>query len=147
MNSTDMNSTDMNSSEKQASCFGPFRYDSGQRLLFRENRRCRLLPKWGRPSVCCWKRHGKVVEKTELMREVWPDTTVEEIGLARNISQLRKVLGDESEAGKYIETLPKRGYRFVGEVVTGRARERLPGNEGQPPPSFSLDFLAAGRCA
>jgi len=49
---------------------------------------------------------------------VWPDTTVEEIGLARNISQLRKALGDESESGRYIETLPKRGYRFVGEVVT-----------------------------
>jgi TolB-like protein len=69
-----------------------------------------------------------VVEKAELMRAVWPDTTVEEIGLARNISQLRKALGDESEAGKYIETLPKRGYRFVGEVVTedgGPARAKV----------------------
>jgi len=58
-----------------------------------------------------------VVTKAELMAEVWPDTTVEEIGLARNISQLRKSLGDESELGKFIETLPKRGYRFVGSVV------------------------------
>ena len=57
------------------------------------------------------------------MRAVWPDTTVEEIGLARNISQLRKALGDESEAGKYIETLPKRGYRFVGDVVTEGAED------------------------
>jgi TolB-like protein len=48
---------------------------------------------------------------------------VEEIGLARNISQLRKALGDESEAGRYIETLPKRGYRFVGDVVTERAED------------------------
>jgi TolB-like protein len=61
-------------------------------------------------------RHGTVVEKAELMREVWPDTTVEEIGLARNISQLRKALGDESESGRYIETLPKRGYRFVAQI-------------------------------
>jgi TolB-like protein len=73
-------------------------------------------------------RHGTVVEKAELMREVWPDTTVEEIGLARNISQLRKALGDENEAGKFIETLPKRGYRFVGEVV-----QDWPQNGSRPP--------------
>ena len=53
-------------------------------------------------------RRGQVVDKAELMKLVWPDCTVEEIGLARNISLLRKALGDE-----YIETVPKRGYRFA----------------------------------
>jgi TolB-like protein len=62
-------------------------------------------------------RHGMVVEKAELMRAVWPDTAVEEIGLTRNISQLRKILGDEGETFQYIETLPKRGYRFIGTGV------------------------------
>ena len=76
-----------------------------------------LAPKVGETLRVLLERHGTVVEKAELMREVWPDTTVEEIGLARNISQLRKALGDESESGIYIETLPKRGYRFVAEVV------------------------------
>ena len=76
-----------------------------------------LAPKVAETLRVLLERHGTVVEKAELMREVWPDTSVEEIGLARNISQLRKALGDESEAGRYIETLPKRGYRFVGDVV------------------------------
>jgi TolB-like protein len=61
-------------------------------------------------------RRGQLVEKAELMRLVWPDTTVEEVGLARNISLLRKVLGDEAETGAYIETIPRRGYRFVAEA-------------------------------
>ena len=82
-----------------------------------------LAPKVGETLRVLLERHGTVVEKAKLMREVWPDTTVEEIGLARNISQLRKALGDESESGRYIETLPKRGYRFVGEVVTEGAED------------------------
>jgi TolB-like protein len=76
-----------------------------------------LAPKVAETLRVLLGHHGRVVAKAELMAEVWPDTTVEEIGLARNISQLRKALGDESESGKYIETLPKRGYRFVGSVV------------------------------
>ena len=97
--------------------FGPFRYDSGQRLLFRDEAVVPLAPKVAETLRVLLGHHGRVVAKAELMAEVWPDTTVEEIGLARNISQLRKALGDESESGKYIETLPKRGYRFVGSVV------------------------------
>ena len=118
-----MNSTGINTSEKRASCFGPFRYDWEQRLLFREGETVPLAPKVAETLRVLLERHGTVVEKAELMRAVWPDTTVEEIGLARNISQLRKALGDESEAGGYIETLPKRGYRFVGDVVTERAED------------------------
>jgi DNA-binding winged helix-turn-helix (wHTH) protein/TolB-like protein len=108
----------MKTSDKRATCFGPFRYDWEQRLLFREGETVPLAPKVAETLRVLLERYGTVVEKAELMREVWPDTTVEEIGLARNISQLRKALGDESEAGRYIETLPKRGYRFVGDVVT-----------------------------
>ncbi|MGP8176267.1 MAG: winged helix-turn-helix domain-containing protein [Terracidiphilus sp.] len=110
-------STALNQSAKPVFRFGPFRYDSGQRLLFREDEMVPLAPKVAETLRVLLERHGTVVEKAELMREVWPDTTVEEIGLARNISQLRKALGDESETDKYIETLPKRGYRFVGDVV------------------------------
>jgi DNA-binding winged helix-turn-helix (wHTH) protein/TolB-like protein len=126
MNSTDMNSTDINSADKRATCFGPFRYDWEQRLLFRDGEMVPLAPKVGETLRVLLERHGTVVEKAELMRAVWPDTSVEEIGLARNISQLRKALGDESEAGRYIETLPKRGYRFVGDVVTEGAADGGP---------------------
>ncbi len=117
MNSSDKISTKINSNGRRASCFGPFRYDWEQRLLFREGETVPLAPKVAETLRVLLERHGTVVEKAELMRAVWPDTTVEEIGLARNISQLRRALGDESEAAKYIETLPKRGYRFVGDVV------------------------------
>jgi len=106
----------MKESAKPVYRFGPFRYDSGQKLLFREDEMVPLAPKVGETLRVLLERAGRVVEKADLLREVWPDTTVEEIGLARNISQLRKALGDESEAGKWIETLPKRGYRFVGHV-------------------------------
>ena len=65
------------------------------------------------------------MEKEELLRQVWPDTFVEESNLSRNIYLLRKALGEESEEVRYIETVPRRGYRFVGDVreVTGEGDE------------------------
>ena len=137
----------MDPSCKPVYCFGPFRYDSGQRLLFRENETVPLAPKVAETLRVLVERHGTVVEKTELMREVWPDTTVEEIGLARNISQLRKALGDENEAGKYIETLPKRGYRFVGDVLERRPENSSQSHSRRIPPSIRRTrrlLLAAG---
>lgn len=94
--------------------FGPYRYDSGQRLLFRGDQLVPLAPKLADTLQVLFECQGKIVEKRELLRRVWPDTTVEEVGLARNISQLRKTLGGDSESAEFIETLPKRGYRFVG---------------------------------
>jgi TolB-like protein len=61
-------------------------------------------------------RRGRVVEKAELIKLVWPDTVVEDVGLARNVSLLRKALGDEGAASPYIETIPRRGYRFAAEA-------------------------------
>ncbi len=59
-----------------------------------------------------------MVAKADLIKAVWPDTVVEEIGLARNISQLRKALGEEAASETYIQTVPRRGYRLVaGEPV------------------------------
>ena len=58
---------------------------------------------------------GRIVEKEELHRQIWPDTVVEDVSLAKNVSTLRKTLG-ESESHRYIETVPRRGYRFVAEV-------------------------------
>jgi DNA-binding winged helix-turn-helix (wHTH) protein/TolB-like protein len=116
--------------------FGPFRYDTGQRLLFRENETVPLAPKVGETLRVLLERHGTVVERAELLREVWPDTTVEEVGLARNISQLRKALGDESEAAVYIETLPKRGYRFIAEVLPAEPDRSSTEGASEIPPSM-----------
>ncbi len=91
--------------------FGQFRYDEEQRLLFRDGVLFPLEPKALETLHALITRRGQVEEKAELMRLVWPDTGVEDVGLARHISLLRKALGDE--AGGCIETVPKRGYRFV----------------------------------
>jgi DNA-binding winged helix-turn-helix (wHTH) protein/TolB-like protein len=93
--------------------FGPFHYDAEQRLLFRQGEVVPLVPKAIDTLHVLLERRGRVVEKAELMKLVWPDTTVEDVGLARNISLLRKALDDES--GQYIETIPRRGYRFVAQ--------------------------------
>ena len=98
----------------QVYVFGPFHYDPEQRLLFRQGEVVALVPKAIDTLHVLLERRGRVVEKADLMKLVWPDTTVEEVGLARNISLLRKALDDES--GQYIETIPRRGYRFAAEA-------------------------------
>jgi DNA-binding winged helix-turn-helix (wHTH) protein/TolB-like protein len=99
--------------------FGPFRYDAGQRLLFRGDELVPLVPKALETLHVLLERRGSVVEKSELMRLVWPDTNVEDVGLPRNISLLRKALEGESGECLYIETIPRRGYRFAASVSSG----------------------------
>jgi len=98
--------------------FGPFRYDADQRLLFREGELVAVAPKTLDTLHVLLERRGRVVEKPELMKLVWPGTHVEEAGLARNISLLRKALGDDSDENPYIATIPRRGYRFAAEIST-----------------------------
>ena len=59
---------------------------------------------------------GQTLEKEELLQKVWPDTFVDEGNLSQNISVLRKALGDNAADTRYIETIPRRGYRFIAEV-------------------------------
>jgi DNA-binding winged helix-turn-helix (wHTH) protein/TolB-like protein len=111
--------------------FGPFRYDAEQRLLFRGTELVPVVPKALETLHVLLGRRGSIVEKSELMKLVWPDTNVEEVGLARNISLLRKALEDDSEAHPYIETIPRRGYRFVAPVSN-------PPGSSAPAPSMPL---------
>lgn len=96
--------------------FGPFRIDPAERLLLRDGKELKLFPKDFDTLLLLVKNSGHVMEKDELLKEVWPDTIVEEGSLAQNVSRLRKALGEGSKEGHYIETVPKRGYRFVAEV-------------------------------
>jgi len=104
--------------------FGPFTFDSGQKLLFRDGEPVPLMPKTADLLHALLERRGEVVSKAELMKLVWPDAQVEETGLARNVSLLRKALGDEGAESRFIETVPKRGYRFLAEEspAAGSAR-------------------------
>jgi len=98
--------------------FGPFRVDPTERVLFRGGRPVPLPPKTFDTLVALLEKSGHIIEKDELMKKVWPDTFVEEVNLARHISNLRKALGAGDEEQLYIETVPRRGYRFVANVTT-----------------------------
>src|SRR5215470_11364855 len=93
--------------------FGPFRLDAAERLLMRDGQAVPLTPKVFDTLLLLIESRGRLIEKSEFMNTLWPDTFVEEVTLAGNISELRRVLGDRTNGTRYIETVPKRGYRFV----------------------------------
>src|SRR5262245_61223698 len=97
--------------------FGPFRLDPVEKVLFREGNPVSLTPKTIETLTALLERHGHVVTKEELLRTVWPDTFVEENNLAQHISALRRTLGEDETGRQFIETVPKRGYRFVGLIA------------------------------
>jgi pimeloyl-ACP methyl ester carboxylesterase/DNA-binding winged helix-turn-helix (wHTH) protein/class 3 adenylate cyclase len=96
--------------------FGPFRIDTVERTLLCHERPVPLTPKVFDTLLALVESSGHVLGKNELMQKVWPDSFVEENNLAQNISVLRKVLGEGAQGLKYIETVSKRGYRFVADV-------------------------------
>jgi DNA-binding winged helix-turn-helix (wHTH) protein/TolB-like protein/Flp pilus assembly protein TadD len=96
--------------------FDNFRMDVAERSLLRNGTPVQLTPKAFDTLLALVMRSGHLVEKDELLKEVWPDTFVEEATLAQNISTLRKVLGQDANGHQYIETVPKRGYRFISSV-------------------------------
>ena len=109
----------MSQPAKRFYLFDTFRVDAAERILFKEDREVSLTPKVFDTLLVLIENSNHVLTKKELMRQVWPDSFVEENNLAQNISILRKVLGagDRSKEGEpYIQTVPKRGYRFVGDV-------------------------------
>jgi TolB-like protein/DNA-binding winged helix-turn-helix (wHTH) protein/Tfp pilus assembly protein PilF len=96
--------------------FGPFRLDRHARVLTRDGQIVPLTPKVLELLVALVDKQGQVVAKDQLIGTVWPDTFVEESNLTSNISILRKQLGEHPDGGEYIETIPKRGYRFLAAV-------------------------------
>ena len=97
--------------------FGPYRLQVDRRLLLRDGVLVALAPKALETLLALIEHRGRVLTKDELLQRVWGDTVVEEGGLARNISVLRKALGETPDDHQYIVTVPGRGYRFVAEVV------------------------------
>ena len=115
--------------------FGPFQLDPPERLLVCDGKPVSLSPKAFDLLLALVDRSGHLVEKDELLRIVWPGSFVEEGNLAVTISLVRKALNDDRGQHKYIETVSKRGYRFVAEVK--RLDESVPhlprGIESQKP--------------
>jgi len=107
--------------------FGSFSLDANKRLLLRAGEPLPLAPKVLETLIALVENRGRVLSKDELLKQVWGDTMVEEGGLTRNISVLRKALGERPDDHQYIVTVPAQGYRFVAEV-----QERREGIEEAP---------------
>jgi eukaryotic-like serine/threonine-protein kinase len=114
---------------KRAYRFGQFLIDPSERLLLRDDTSIALTPKAFDLLVLLVENAGHLLEKELLMNRLWSDTFVEEANLSNNISLLRKALGEGENGTRYIETIPKRGYRFIADVelpydATSAARDK-----------------------
>jgi TolB-like protein/DNA-binding winged helix-turn-helix (wHTH) protein len=125
---------------RQVCTFGPFQLDAGERQLLREGKPVPLTPKCFDLLLVLVENSGHLVEKNEILERLWPDQFVEEGNLSFNISVLRKALGEIDSKRSYIETVPKKGFRFVGlvkrvfpEESVGRAGSDIELEDSEPP--------------
>ena len=95
---------------------GPFRLEPAEHRLTREGSPVSLSPKAFELLVFLIRNQGRLVTKEQIMQAVWPSSFVEEANLTVSISVLRKVLGEKESDLRYIETVPKKGYRFTAVV-------------------------------
>ena len=103
--------------------FGPYRLDARKRLVWNGEALLEVPPKAAELLAVLASEAGQVVPKEELLRRVWPDTFVEEANLSVNVSILRKALGEQPDGRAWIQTVARRGYRFLGAV---RAQAKAP---------------------
>lgn len=97
--------------------FGDFRLNPSDHSLVCDGKPISLTPKSFDILVVLIESKGRLVTKDELMKKIWPDSFVEEANLTVNVSALRRALGDAPEHQRYIETVPKMGYRFIAPVT------------------------------
>ena len=117
--------------EKEAKIyeFGPFRLDVAEQRLLRGGEEVLLTPKVFDLLVVLAQNRGRLMGKEELLKALWPDSFVEEANLNVNVSALRRALGETPSAPQYVETVPRRGYRFVADVrelAAADSREIVP---------------------
>jgi len=98
--------------------FGEFVLDPARRVLLKNGTPIPLTPKAFDTLWILVRENGRVVEKEELLKEIWPDTFVGEATLAQNVFTLRKALGEKDGPTQFIETVPRHGYRFIADVTT-----------------------------
>src|SRR5438034_5840985 len=120
--------------------FGDFRLETAEQLLLRRGEPIPLTRKAFDTLLVLVQSSGHLIEKDELMKRVWADDFVEEANLARNVWTLRRALNDDNGEHRYIETVPKRGYRFLvpvreiasdesGVLIQRRVRARIVSEE------------------
>jgi TolB-like protein/DNA-binding winged helix-turn-helix (wHTH) protein len=125
--------------------FGPFRVDALRRLLLREGNPVRLPAKAFEILLVLLEGKGRLVEKDELMRRVWPDAVVEENNLTVNISALRRSLTESPGEHRYVVTVPGRGYQFVADVRQHDSEERVRESEQKALPNQGVAEISAAK--
>ncbi len=96
--------------------FGEFVLDAREKVLLRQGKSLPITPKVFELLLVLVENHGHLLEKTTLMEKLWANSFVEESNLTFSIRQLRKILGDDVQNPRFIETVPKRGYRFIADL-------------------------------
>ncbi len=101
--------------------FGEFLLDTQEKVLLRDGKPLPITPKAFQLLFVLLEKHGHLVEKDELMKSVWADSFVEEGNITFTIGLLRKLLEDDTKNSRFIETVPRRGYRFIAKVQRVKA--------------------------
>jgi DNA-binding winged helix-turn-helix (wHTH) protein len=111
-------------SKDQSIVFYPFRLDVANQCLWRGSESIELKPKAFAVLHHLVSHAGQLVSKEDLLDAVWPETFVGEAVLKVAVGELRKTLGDVSKEPRFIETLHRRGYRFIGHVQPSGSTEQ-----------------------
>ncbi len=125
---------------KHSYLFKSFRLNVAERQLLRNNMPISLTPKAFDVLAFLVKQNGHLVEKDELLKQVWADSFVEEANIARIIHTLRKILGEDENGNKFIETVATKGYRFVAEVTEDREQTERREDKLEKPRAVEEDF-------
>ena len=135
----------MSQQTQEIYAFDEYRIDPQERVLERNGAALSFTPKAFDLLLALVERHGRLVGKEELFQIVWPDTIVEESNLSYNMAVIRKTLGDDAAAPRFVETVPKRGYRFIAPV------SRVPRTHDEltaaipPPPEMRTEVVRRNR--
>lgn len=125
--------------------FGNFRCDPREHLLLCQGKPVSLSPKSFEILIVLLQSKGRLLTKDELMQQVWPDSFVEESNLTVNISALRRALGESAAGQQFIETVPRRGYRFLAPVTERQEDGKSVQPEHAPAPLSAAPILAPLR--
>jgi DNA-binding winged helix-turn-helix (wHTH) protein/Tfp pilus assembly protein PilF len=121
----------------QAYCFGPFKFDAAGYRLLRGDRHVPLSPKVLDLLRLLVTHPSELVTKEAILRELWPDVAVTDNAITQAVSELRHGLQDDSAAPLYIQTVPRRGYRFIATVDVGGPAPLPAVTSGDPPQAKS----------
>src|SRR5262245_37475615 len=124
--------------------FGPYRLDTQKEQFWHETQPVRLTPKAFQVLCYVVERPGQLVTKEELFRVLWADTVVSDAALTTCIQELRKALQDNAKTPQYLETVHRRGFRFIGKVISSQQEESQKANDKNIEQVEGLKLEAAG---